>query len=114
MQSLSSIHDCRMEVAFPPCCIHGVALTIRKFNSHKFRMKDLIEVGTVTARLAEQLKEYVAQRKNILICGGTSSGKTTLANELTEFIPNHERIVLIEDTAEIQIQKENVLRFEAR
>jgi pilus assembly protein CpaF len=60
------------------------------------------------------LEEYVAQRKNILICGGTSSGKTTLANLLTEFIPNHERIVLIEDTAEIQIQKENVLRFEAR
>jgi pilus assembly protein CpaF len=77
-------------------------------------MKDLIAVGTVTAGLADQLEEYVAQRKNILICGGTSSGKTTLANVLTEFIPNHERIVLIEDTAEIQIQKENVLRFEAR
>lgn len=77
-------------------------------------MKDLIAVGTVTAELAEQLKEYVAQRKNILICGGTSSGKTTLANLLTEFIPDYERIVLIEDTAEIQIQKENVLRFEAR
>src|SRR5258708_27107223 len=77
-------------------------------------MKDLIDVETVTPRLAEQLEEYVAQRKNILICGGTSSGKTTLANVLTEFIPNHERIILIEDTAEIQIQKENVLRFEAR
>jgi pilus assembly protein CpaF len=64
-------------------------------------------VGTVTAGLAEQLKEYVSQRKNILICGGTSSGKTTLANVLTEFIPNHERVVLIEDTAEIQIQKES-------
>jgi pilus assembly protein CpaF len=89
-----------------------VALTIRKFNFHKFKMKDLIEVGTATAELAKQLEEYVAQRKNILICGGTSSGKTTLANVLTEFIPNHERIVLIEDTA--QIQKENVLRFEAR
>ena len=60
------------------------------------------------------MKEFVAQRKNILICGGTSSGKTTLANVLTEFIPDYERIVLIEDTAEIQIQKENVLRFEAR
>jgi len=77
-------------------------------------MKDLIEVGTLTAELAAQLEDYVAQRKNILICGGTSSGKTTLANILTEFIPDHERIVLIEDTAEIQIQKENVLRFEAR
>ena len=104
----------RVAAVIPPCSIHGVALTIRKFNSHKFKMKDLIEVGTVTAELGEQLEEYVAQRKNILICGGTGSGKTTLANILTEFIPNHERIVLIEDTAEIQIQKENVLRFEAR
>jgi len=104
----------RVAAVIPPCSIHGVALTIRKFNSHKFRMKDLIDLRTVTAQLAEQLEEYVAQRKNILICGGTSSGKTTLANVLTEFIPNHERIVLIEDTAEIQIQKENILRFEAR
>jgi pilus assembly protein CpaF len=104
----------RVAAVIPPCSIHGVALTIRKFNSHKFKMKDLIDVGTVTAGLAEQLEEYVAKRKNILICGGTSSGKTTLANVLTEFIPNHDRIVLIEDTAEIQIQKENVLRFEAR
>src|SRR6266571_2505704 len=104
----------RVAAVIPPCSIHGVALTIRKFNSHKFKMKDLIEVGTVTAELGKQLEEYVAQRKNILICGGTSSGKTTLANILAEFIPNTERIVLIEDTAEIQIQKENVVRFEAR
>ncbi len=104
----------RVAAVIPPCSIHGVVLTIRKFNSHKFKMKDLIEVGTLTLELAAQLADYVAQRKNILICGGTSSGKTTLANVLTEFIPDHERIVLIEDTAEIQIQKENVLRFEAR
>ncbi len=104
----------RVAAVIPPCSIYGVALTIRKFNSHRFKMKDLIEVGTVTAELAIQLEDYVAQRKNILICGGTSSGKTTLANLLTEFIPDHERIVLIEDTAEIQIQKANVLRFEAR
>jgi pilus assembly protein CpaF len=104
----------RVAAVIPPCSIHGVALTIRKFNSHKFRIKDLIEVGTLTAELAAQLADYVAQRKNILICGGTSSGKTTLANVLTGFIPNHERIILIEDTAEIQIEKDNVLRFEAR
>src|SRR6202790_2148708 len=104
----------RVAAVLPPCSIHGVALTIRKFNSHKFKMKDLIEVGTLTDELARQLEDYVAQRKNILISGGTSSGKTTLANVLTEFISNDERIVLIEDTAEIQIHKENVLRFEAR
>ena len=104
----------RVAAVLPPCSIHGVALTIRKFNSHKFKMKDLIERETLTPELASQLEDYVGRRKNILICGGTSSGKTTLANVLTEFIPNHERIVLIEDTAEIQILKENVLRFEAR
>lgn len=104
----------RVAAVLPPCSIHGVALTIRKFSSHRFKIENLVEVGTVTAKLAQQLGEYVLQRKNILICGGTSSGKTTLANALTEFIPNHERVVLIEDTAEIQIQKDNVLRFEAR
>lgn len=104
----------RVAAVLPPCSIHGVALTIRKFGAHRFKMENLIEVGTVSLELAEQLRDYVLQRKNILICGGTSSGKTTLANALTDFIPKHERIVLIEDTAEIQIQKDNVLRFEAR
>jgi pilus assembly protein CpaF len=104
----------RVAVVIPPCSIHGVALTIRKFNSHKFRMNDLVELGTLTAQLAALLAEYVVQRKNILICGGTGTGKTTLLNCLTEFIPDHERIVLIEDTAEIQIQKDNIVRFEAR
>jgi len=81
-------------------------------------MQDLVEAGTLTAVLAERLVGYVVKRQNILICGATSSGKTTLANILTEFILNDERIVLNEDTAEIQIQiqiqKPNVLRFEAR
>ncbi len=104
----------RVAAVIPPCSIHGVTLTIRKFNSHRFKINNLIEVGTVTSELAAQLQAYVLQRKNILICGGTGTGKTTLLNILTEFIPNHERIVLIEDTAEIQIQKENVVRFEAR
>ena len=104
----------RVAAVIPPCSIHGVALTIRKFNSRKFGMEDLIQAETVTGALAEQLKEFVLQRKNILICGATSSGKTTLANILTNAIPDDERMVLIEDTAEIQIQKPNVLRFEAR
>jgi pilus assembly protein CpaF len=104
----------RVAAVIPPCSIQGVALTIRKFNSRKFKMTDLIEIGTVKPELASQLQEYVTHRKNILICGGTGSGKTTLLNVLAQSIPNDERIVLIEDTAEIQIQKENVLRFEAR
>lgn len=104
----------RVAAVLPPCSIHGVALTIRKFSSRRFKMENLVQVGTLTAGLAERLQEYVLQRKNTLICGGTSSGKTTLANALTDYIPNNERVVLIEDTAEIQIQKDNVLRFEAR
>ncbi len=104
----------RVAAVIPPCSIQGVALTIRKFNSHTFKMSDLIERRTLTVELAKQLERFVTERKNILLCGGTSSGKTTLANILMEFIPDHERVVLIEDTAEIHIQKPNMLRFEAR
>src|SRR5207247_2892400 len=104
----------RVAAVLPPCSIHGVALTIRKVNSQNFKMKDLIKAGTVTPELAAQLVNCVAGHQNILISGGTSSGKTTLANTLMEFISDHERIVLIEDTAEIQIRKQNVVRFETR
>src|SRR6516225_3884005 len=104
----------RVAAVIPPCSIQGVTLTIRKFNSHRFRMGNLIEVGTLTEELAAVLKRSVMDRKNILICGGTGTGKTTMLNALTECIPDHERIVLIEETAEIQIQKLNVVRFEAR
>src|SRR5262249_18081745 len=104
----------RIAAVIPPCSINGATLTIRKFNSCRFEMKDLVQAGMLTPQLAEQLAAFVLQRKNILICGGTSTGKTTLATALTEFIPNTERIVLIEDTAEIQIQKDNVVRFEGR
>jgi len=64
----------RVAAVIPPCSIHGVALTIRKFNAHRFRIKDLIEVGTLTAELAAHLEGYVTQRKNILIFGGTLGG----------------------------------------
>lgn len=104
----------RVAAVLPPCSIQGVALTIRKFNSHNFKMSDLVERGTLTVALAKQLREFVTERKNILICGGTASGKTTLTNILMESIPDQERVVLIEDTAEIHIQKPDVLRFEAR
>jgi pilus assembly protein CpaF len=104
----------RVAAVIPPCSIHGVTLTIRKFNSHRYRIENLIEVGTLSEELAVALREYVINRKNILICGGTSAGKTTLLNVLVQAIPERERIVLLEETAEIQIQKENVVRFEAR
>ena len=104
----------RVAAVIPPCSIHGVTLTIRKFNSYKFKMYDLVQAGMLTAELADQLAEFVVERKNVLICGGTSSGKTTFLNSLAEFIPEDQRILLIEDTAEIRIEKDNVVRFEAR
>jgi pilus assembly protein CpaF len=104
----------RVAAVIPPCSIQGVTLTIRKFNSHRFRMDNLIDVGTLTAKVAKTLTQNVLDRKNILICGATGGGKTTLLNTLADFIPENERIVLIEDTAEIQLHKQNVVRFEAR
>ena len=78
----------RVAAVIPPCSIHGVTLTIRKFNSHRFRIENLIEVGTLSEELAAALREYVINRKSILFCGGTSAGKTTLLNVLAQAIPS--------------------------
>src|SRR5712671_2784398 len=104
----------RVAAVIPPCSLRGVTLTIRKFNTRHFEMQDLIAAGTLDQQLANRLEDYVLSRKNILICGGTGSGKTTTLNILTRFIPEEERILLIEDTAEIQIAQPNLVRFEAR
>lgn len=104
----------RVAAVIPPCSLHGVTLTIRKFNVTHFGIKDLIEIGTITDAMAETLKSSVANRQNILISGGTGTGKTTLLNILASFIPENERILIIEDTAEIQINTPNLVRFEAR
>ncbi len=104
----------RVAAVIPPCSIQGITLTIRKFNSHRFKMENLIEIGTLTQETARILTQSVLDRKNILICGGTGGGKTTLLNILADSIPDHERLVLIEDTAEIQLHKKNIVRFEAR
>jgi pilus assembly protein CpaF len=104
----------RVAVVIPPCSLRGVTLTIRKFNTRHFEMRDLIAAGTLDQPLANRLEDYVLSRKNILICGGTGSGKTTTLNILSRFIPEEERILLIEDTAEIQITQPNLVRFEAR
>jgi pilus assembly protein CpaF len=104
----------RVAAVIPPCSLRGVTLTIRKFNTRHFEMQDLIAAGTLDQQLANRLEDYVLSRKNILICGGTGSGKTTTLNILSKFIPEEERILLIEDTAEIQITQANLVRFEAR
>ena len=104
----------RVAAVIPPCSLNGVTLTIRKFNTRHFEIRDLIAAGTLDQTLANRLEDYVLSRKNILICGGTGSGKTTTLNILSRFIPEDERILLIEDTAEIHIVQPNLVRFEAR
>jgi pilus assembly protein CpaF len=104
----------RVSAVIPPCSLQGVTLTIRKFSSRHFEMEDLIRTGTIERALANRLEDYVLRRRNILISGGTSTGKTTLLTALGKYIPLDERILLIEDTAEIQFAHENLVRFEAR
>src|SRR5712664_1691723 len=104
----------RVAAVIPPCSLSGVTLTIRKFNARHFEIQDLIERGTLDRNLANRLEDYVLGRRDLLIAGGTGSGKTTLLNALGKFIPPDERILLIEDTAEIQLVQSNLVRFEAR
>jgi pilus assembly protein CpaF len=104
----------RVAAVIPPCSLAGVTLTIRKFNTRHFEMEDLIREGTLDRSLANHLEDYVLARKNILISGGTGTGKTTLLSILGKFIPQEERVLVIEDTAEIHLSQENLVRFEAR
>jgi len=104
----------RVAAVIPPCSIHGITLTIRKFSSRQFTVEDLMRMGTLDGKLAERLQTYVYDRKNILISGGTGTGKTTLLNALCRFIPDEDRILLIEDTSEVRLDKPNFVRFEAR
>jgi pilus assembly protein CpaF len=104
----------RVAAVIPPCSVNGVTLTIRKFNARHFGVEDLVRTGTLERWLANQLETYVLARKNILIAGSTGSGKTSLLNVLGKFIPSDERILLIEDTSEIHMCQDNLVRFEAR
>ncbi len=104
----------RVNVVVPPIVLNGPCLTIRKFARDPFTMGDLITFGTLTPEAAQFLQGAVQVKLNILITGGTSSGKTTLLNVLSAFIPNDERIITIEDTAELQLRQDHVVRLEAR
>ncbi len=104
----------RVAAVIPPCSVNGVTLTIRKFNARHFGVEDLVQAGTMERWLANQLENYILAWKNILIAGGTGSGKTTMLNVLGKFIPSDERILLIEDTSEIHMDQDNLVRFEAR
>jgi pilus assembly protein CpaF len=104
----------RVAAVIPPCSVNGLTLTIRKFNARHFGIEDLIQAGSLERWLANQLETYVLARKNILIAGSTGSGKTSLLNVLGKLIPSDERVLLIEDTSEIHMSQENLVRFEAR
>ncbi len=100
----------RVAAVIPPCSVNGVTLTIRKFNARHFGVEDLVQAGTLERWLANQLEGYVLARKNILIVGSTGSGKTSMLNVLGKFIPADERVLLIEDTSEIHMCQDNLVR----
>jgi pilus assembly protein CpaF len=104
----------RVNVVLPPLALEGPCMTIRKFSRDKLQPDDLIAIGSATEDMIRFLRAAVRTRLNILVSGGTSSGKTTLLNVLSGFIPPEERIVTIEDAAELQLRQEHVIRLEAR
>jgi pilus assembly protein CpaF len=103
----------RVAAMFPPCAVTGPALTIRKFG-RRYSLDDLVRVGALDHGVAAHLRTALMTQQNILISGGTGTGKTTLLNALAAHIPDSDRVVVIEDTAEIHLTKPNLLRFEAR
>ena len=104
----------RVNAIVPPLALDGSLLTIRKFATDPFDIEDLMSFGTLTPPVAEFLNACVAGRLNVLVSGGTGTGKTTLLNVLSSFIPETERIVTIEDSAELQLSQDHVLRLESR
>ena len=104
----------RVNAIIPPCAIDGPSITIRKFGEEKLTVEDLIRFGSLTPHLAEFLEACVRAQLNIVVSGGTGSGKTTLLNVLSSFIPSDERIVTIEDSAELQLHQEHVVRLETK
>ncbi len=104
----------RVNAIIPPLALDGSSLSIRKFSKDKLQIHDLIEKRSMTPEIAELLRGIVEARLNILISGGTGTGKTTILNILSGFIPANERIVTIEDSAELQLRQEHVVRLETR
>lgn len=104
----------RVNAIIPPLAVSGATLTIRKFSHEALTVPDLIRLGTMSPEMAELLEACVKARLNILVSGGTGTGKTTLLNVLSSFLPADERIITIEDAVELQMQQEHVVRLEAR
>src|SRR5918911_710377 len=104
----------RVNAITPPLALKGPTLTIRKFSRDPYTINDLISFGTLSPKAAQFLAACVKGKLNILISGGTGTGKTTTLNAVSSFIPNDERIVTIEDAAELQLQQEHVITLESR
>ena len=104
----------RLNAVIPPLALRGPTLSIRKFKTHKFLFEDMVRVGSLAPEMADFLIMAVRARLNIVISGGTGAGKTTLLNALSRFIPASERIVTIEQTAELQLQQADVVSLESR
>jgi pilus assembly protein CpaF len=104
----------RVNAIVPPLSLDGSSLSIRKFAKVPISMERLIEIGSIPIQVAEVLKAVVSSRRNVLISGGTGSGKTTLLNAMSAYIENRERIVTIEDSAELQLQQNHIVRLETR
>ena len=104
----------RVNAVIPPVALDGPSITIRKFGKGKLTMEQLIEYKSITAQMAEFLRACVVARLNIVISGGTGSGKTTLLNVLSSFIPEEDRIITIEDAAELRLDQDHVVRLETK
>src|SRR6185437_10280975 len=104
----------RINAIIPPLAIDGPALSIRRFGKKRYSIDDLLAKGSVSPEMVELLQAVVKARLNLLVCGGTGSGKTTMLNCLSGFVPSDERIVTIEDSAELSLQQTHVVRLETR
>ena len=104
----------RVNAIIPPLAVQGPTITIRRFPERAFNAEDLLNLGAIDRAMIEFLKVCVLAKKNMVIAGGTGTGKTTILNMLSSFIPNDERIITVEDTAELRMQQDHVVRLEAR
>ncbi len=104
----------RVHAIIPPCAIDGSIITIRKFPEQRLTYKDIVQFGSMTQEMADFLRIAVEGKRNIVVSGGTGSGKTTLINILAGFIPSNERIITVEDSAELDLPQEHVVRLETR
>ena len=105
----------RVHVAFPPVALNGATVTIRRFSKNPMTVEKLLEYKSITPEVADFLQKLVVSKHNIFVCGGTGSGKTTFLNAISNFIPARERVITIEDSAELQIKNiPNLVRMETK